>query len=590
MSDPGQIALQHLVQQTQSLLDGDQSRTWKFKPIPFRQFAVEHARVRLTDRQMADAIRLLGEDPERTFENGSPYTTFVLIASKGSGKDFLAMVIMMYCFYLLLCMQSPRDYFGMPITESIDMLIISYTEEQARDITFGKFRQLLLHWAWLRQNFDVIVGEKYVTKKRGLPVILILTDKVTAPTPNVQIKAEHSMNEGFEGYNPLFWAMSEASAFVTRHRARNGAKVYNTLRTSASSRYGNRWKGMAYSFLRDDALTDFTWLLYEEAERSPEMCRDLALAWEFKPREKFSRETFDFSCEVEVRDGDGYRVETRTYKVPVVPYQDEALTIPDFFKKSALCIIPRTGERAASTELILGAIHSFKPLVEFGNRTEATDDGDLKIVCDLVGLEENKARFVWDYLITVDLGEKESASAIAIQHREQEKGYVLDAVIAWTPIERKPPEQPVAIPVNMEDVFKKLLILAKALNNATVGFDQWQSVLYAAQLASEGIKTEEYHKSRGRNYRIFRTAMSARMAWLVNDAELLRQWNALVLDKDDVQLNERISRRKDLVDAVVGGYMILMKDFKTAPMGIPGGMTVSNNLIQQGGLLIPEAP
>ena len=589
MNLPNQIALQQIVQHTQSILDGDQSQVWKFKPMPFRQFSVEHARVHLTDRQMTDALQLLGEDPERTFENGSPYTTFVLIASKGSGKDFLAMVIMMYCFYLLLCMQNPRNYFDMPITESIDMLIISYTEEQARDITFGKFRQLLLHWTWLRQNFDVVVGEKYLTKKRGLPIVLILTDKVTAPTPNVQIKAEHSMNEGFEGYNPLFWAMSESSAFVSRHKARNGDRVYDTLRTSASSRYGNRWKGMVYSFLRDDALTDFTWKLYEESEGSAEMFRDLALAWEFKPRSKFSAQTFEFSCEVEVKDGDGYRVEQRTYRVPVVPYQDEALTIPDFFKKSALCIIPRIGERAASTDLILSAVHPFKPLIGFTNRAEETDDGDLKILCDLLGLEENKSRFVWDYLITVDLGEKESASAIAVQHREPDKGYVLDAVISWTPLPRKPPDQMVAITVNMEDVFKKLLVLAKALNNARVGFDQWQSVLYAAQLASEGIKTEEYHKSRGRNYRIFRTAMSAKMAWLVNDAELLRQWNALVLDKDDVKLNERISRRKDLVDAVVGGYMILMKDFKVSAMGVAGGTTVSSNLIEQGGILIPDA-
>lgn len=590
MSDPhAQAALEYLIQQSQGLLEGNQSRIWKHEPLPFRRFVPEHLKIQLTDRQMTNAIMLLGEDPKKTFEGGSPYTTFVLIAGKGSGKDLLAAVIMLFCFYLLLCMHDPREYFTFPMSEAIDMLIISYTEEQAREVTFDKFKQLLKHWVWLKQNFSVIEGEKYVTSHRNKPLIVILADRIRTWN-NIKITAEHSMNEGFEGYNPLVWAMSEASAFSARTNARNGRKVYNTLRSSASTRFGNKWKGLAYSYLRDDEISDFTWQLYEEAAKTTTMWRDLCLPWEFKPPRFFSTATFDFPVDVEVKNEDGTTfVEHRVYKVPVVPYQDEVLSSTDleFFKKSTLCLISRVGEKAASMETITSAIHPFGPLITFTNKIEPDVEGRPTILLELPDLTD-RSRFVWDYLITVDLGEKHAATGVAVSHKEPGKGFVLDALLSWTPIE-KDAQNPIAAHVNMEDVRVKLVTLAKALNNARVGFDQWQSILYAAQMSAEGLAVETYHVHQARDYRIFGQAMGARMAWIVNDPEILRQWNALVMDGNEVKLDKRISRRKDLVDATLGGFKILMKDYQIAPMGVPGATVIRANLGDQGGVMVPDS-
>jgi hypothetical protein len=593
VSDPHtQAALQYLIQQSQGLLEGDQSRDWKTEPIPFRQFISEHFKITLTDRQMQDSIMLLGEDPKKTFDGGSPHSTFVLVASKGSGKDFLAAVIILYCFYLLLCMEDPRKFLKfnnveLPITESIDMLVISYTEEQAREVSFGKLRELVRHWVWLKQHFTVVEGDKIITSHRDKPMVTILSDQIKTWN-NIKIAAQHSMNESFEGYNPLVWAMSEASAFQTRAKSRNGQKVYNTLRTSSGSRFGDRWKGMVYSYLRDDELTDFTWKLYEEAAKSPSMWRDLVFAWDFNPR-LMNQPTFTFECDVEVKDADGnIQTEHRVYKVPIVPYQEEAERDREFFKKAVLCLIPKVGEQAAPAALIASAIHKFHPIVTFKNRVEPNLEGKLEIVVDLLDLEENKGLFVWDYLISVDLGEKHAATGFSIAHKEPGKGFVQDAIISWTPIE-KDEANPIAAWVNMDDVLQKLKTLAKALNNARVAFDQWQSSLYMSELTADGIKCEVYHTHQARTYRIFRRAMGARMAWLVNDLELLRQWNALILDQNEVKLNTKISRRKDLVDATVGGYMILMKDYQPAPLGVPGAEMIGNNLFQQGGYLIPDS-
>jgi hypothetical protein len=592
MNPHGQAALQYLIQQSEGLLEGDQTRVWKHEPLPFREFISEHFKITLSDRQMQDSIMLLGEDPKKTFDGGSPHNTFVLVASKGSGKDFLAAVIVLYCLYLLLCMEDPRkclksNNVEWPINASIDMLIISYTAEQAKEVSFGQVQRLMRHWIWLRKHFTVVEGDKVVTTHRDKPVITILGDQVRTWN-NIRISAQHSMNESFEGYNPLIWVMSEASAFTTRTKTRNGQKVYNTLRTSSGSRFGDRWKGMVYSYLRDDELTDFTWKLYEEAANIPSMWRDLVLAWEFNPR-LMGQPTFTFECDVEAKDSDGnIQTEHRSYQVPVVPYQDEADADQEFFKKAVLCLIPKVGESAAPAEMIAGAVHKFPPIVTFKNRVEPNLEGKLEVVLDLLDLDQNKGLFVWDYLLTVDLGEKHAATGVCIAHREPGKGFVQDAIISWTPIE-KDANNPTAVWVNMDDVLQKLKMLAKALNNARVGFDQWQSSLYMSELIAEGISVEVYHTHQARTYRIFRRAMGAKMAWLVNDLEQLRQWNALVLNQNEIKLNTKISKRKDLVDATVGGYMILMKDYQLAPMGVPGAEVVKNNLWDQGGMLIADS-
>jgi hypothetical protein len=44
-----------------------------------------------------------------------------------------------------------------------------------------------------------------------------------------------------------------------------------------------------------------------------------------------------------------------------------------------------------------------------------------------------------------------------------------------------------------------------------------------------------------------------------------------------------------LVDATVGAYMILMKDYQPAPLGVPGAEMIGNNLLQQGGMMIPDS-
>lgn len=544
----------------------------------------------ITERQLKDASMILGNDPERTFTGGAPYHMLCLLAGKGSGKDTLATYLIVYCFYLCLCMQNPQKFFGFSVMDAIDMLVISYTQEQARDVNFSKIKQLFLHWDWLWENYTVLEGDK-ILNQPGKPTIVLLTDKIKSHS-NVRIASEHSKNESFEGYNVLFWIMSEASAFEGRNKNStdnqldngstrgatigNGWKVFNTLRSSSSSRFSalpTAWKGFICSYPRYDQATDFTYQLYNEAKKDNDIYPDLCYPWDFKPAHYYpSGKTFDFEG------------------IPVpLEHQSEALSDPSMFRKMFLCIVPDSGEKAIPLDVFSSAFHTFPTILTVDNEIRMNEDLNQQCVIGILrGLEEVR-NFQHEYLLTVDLGEKFAATGIALQHYDQSRGYVLDAIGAWTPIVPARKGDP-AYPVDMDDVTAKLVLLGKTIPNVKIGYDQWNKLLLQTVLSKNGIKTFEYHVY-DRDYDVFRKALSGRQAWILDDPqhELVRQMNAMIKVGKEFVLDQRISRRKDMLDCVVGGFKTIM-DKPRAAMGIPGAFYIEDNLSQFGGQYVPMMP
>jgi len=563
MSQQNKIILDWLAEQSKTLIDGSDTNIWKFKPVDLVEFAETHLKVKLTERQRIDCLTFLGPNPELVFENGSPFNLFCLLAGKGSGKDWLAAVITCYLFYILLCMKDPKGYFGFSVSESIDMLIVSFTAEQARDVSFEKIKLFMRSWIWLKKNFSVIDGDKCISGK-GKPEILLLRDRIKTFS-DIRIMAEHSANESFEGYNVLFFLMSEASAFKAENKDNNGWKVYNTLRQSGNSRFQGRWKGMVASYPRWDESMDFTYQLYKKAEEDPIIFRDLVAPWEFKPQSMCNKS--------------GVMVDFEGTKIPL-EQQGEAEADREAFKKMVLCRVPKAGEQVIPDDVVLSGIHRETPLIVFNN--VLSDDNLIRVMLEGMDPKE-KGRFTEEYLITVDLGEKVSATAVAIQHVDPKIGYILDAVGAWTPFPEK------KIMVDMDDVKNVLIYLAKSLPGAVVGFDQWQSILYMSELNRQGIKTIKYHVRQDRDYALFRKALSAGRAKILDDVELIRQLTAMRIVNGKVELDKKKSPRKDLLDATVGGFKILMGDDEMEkPALIPGGYYIENNISAFGGQIIPD--
>jgi hypothetical protein len=537
---------------------------WQYKPVSFAEFISDHLKLpSLSERQYYDCMMLLGDNPEKVFDGTSPYNMLVLLAGKGSGKDYMASIVVTYCFYLLLCMRDPHKYFDTPAGHGLDMLIVSFSAKQALEVSFDRVKQCFKHWKWLERNYSLIVGEKYITAK-GRPEIHIYNDKIISYN-NIRIFSEHSMQEAYEGYNVLVFVLSESSAFKSRTEERNADKVLSTLKTSASSRFGKRWKGIIMSFPRHDVDLDFTYNLYELAKKKGRdeetginIWASKGATWDFLPAHKLSGKTFEFEGQ----------------QIPI-EFRDDFELNPVEAKMKFLCEPPIGATRLIPSDVISKSVHAFAPLITAEQYVE-----DKKIRLKFNGLV--KDRFVQNYLITVDLGEVMSATAMALQHLDADKGYVLDALWAWTP------DPKLEHGVDYQDVKRCLFDLGKLIPQVRIGFDQWQSILFKSDLNKVGVQTLDYSLYKDRDYGIFRKGMAAGVVHLLSPLhcpEFLIQLKALKEVDGITVLDKKMSLRKDLVDVVVGGFKVLLGEVR--PTALPG-YTVRTN-IQEFGMIVEEA-
>jgi hypothetical protein len=573
----------HLLKESDNLVR-TRSEIWQHQPLPLQEFVREHLRLPpLTPRQYQELITFLGEDSSKVFDNGSPYNLICILAGKGSGKDYIASVAVTYCFYLLMCMKDPQAYFGFPTGEPIDIIIISYSAEQAKRITFEKIKQRFKYWKWLRANYTVVWGEKFVSEK-GKPEVFVLGDSICSHN-NVRIYSEHSANESFEGYNILFWVMSESSAFKAQNKERNGQKVYDTLKSSANSRFPGKWKGMVISFPRYEKDVDFTYALYEEALKGKDVVTDKdgnvtkcsiwgtkGTSWEFNPTRWKSGVTFKLGSL-----GSHVPEDLADVEVPIElkeSFESDFSTCMRLY----LCEPPSGATRVLPDDVLIRAVHGQSPLIV----GEQFVSGG-KICMKLHGLDpKNKDRFKEDYLLTTDLGESFAATAMVLQHYDSNVGYIQDAFWTWTPNVEK------GIPVDFDNVRETLFLIAAFVPHIKFGFDQWQSKLFMADLHKRGAKTEEYHTT-DRDYGIFRRAMAMNIAKIINparDPSFMNQLKAIKQRDGVTFLDKKISERKDIVDATVGGFNVLI-DKSMTTSNLPGTVITSN--LAEFGTLIQEA-
>ena len=179
---------------------------WLEKPISFRSFveSPEHMGFpRLSERQYEVADFMLGEKADAIFDNKN--TIAVLLWSKGSGKDSVAVLIILYIVYWLLCLESPQKFLGMPEGEALDILNVAANAEQARTIFFDKLRQRVIRWQWLRDRFPVKMSGIFLgqIKPEDFANTVVVTKNGVLFPKNVRAFSGHSAENSQEGKNVI---------------------------------------------------------------------------------------------------------------------------------------------------------------------------------------------------------------------------------------------------------------------------------------------------------------------------------------------------------------------------------------------------
>lgn len=237
---------------------------------------------------LGDDPKLIFEDPERTPKKlRRLYQGAVALWGKGAGKDYLCSIIVCYLIHVLLCLRDPQAYLELAPGEAIDIVNVAYNAEQAKRVFFTKLKARIERWKWLTDSYNIIeAGRRKNGHRPGLPTIQVNDDHIEFPN-RIRAWSRHAQNESYEGLNIIAWLMDEASAFLSQAKRENAENIFQTLKTSAASRFGMRWLGFIISYPRH--ADDFTCSRLREAQAHPDRGfygDGPAATWEINERTK----------------------------------------------------------------------------------------------------------------------------------------------------------------------------------------------------------------------------------------------------------------------------------------------------------------
>lgn len=256
------------------------SRVWREQPATLSDFVTSphHLGLQPLYAAQADAmLTLFGADPKLVFAEPLDlparlrrvYQAAVLLWGKGSGKDYLCSIVVCWCVHILLCLENPHTYLELAAGEPIDIVNVAYNAQQSKRVFFAKLKARVERWPWLTSQFNVIDGGRRRAGYNPARETVIITDDMIEFPRQIRAWSRHAENESYEGLNILVWVMDEASAFVSKLKRENAEAIYQTLRTSAGSRFGRRWVGFIISYPRH--ADDFTMTKLREAQDRPEL-------------------------------------------------------------------------------------------------------------------------------------------------------------------------------------------------------------------------------------------------------------------------------------------------------------------------------
>jgi hypothetical protein len=242
---------------------------WIRPPLGFLAF-VKLIGHKLTPYQKQKYTEFLPVTPEELFlDRKGKNNETLFLWGKGSGKDYTASLYLAWVAYLLTSGINLRKYIGSgyPLNMPIHLVAVATTFAQSQEVLYAYLAPLM------SQNPELF-SEWRITKEFA-----------THTGANVRILALHSKANSWEGLNPLVWVMDEASGYPEG----NADSVYDVLRTSAITRYGNLYTGIIMSYPRfASTQVDFSLNLYERITKGEitTISADRAPTWVVRGQDK----------------------------------------------------------------------------------------------------------------------------------------------------------------------------------------------------------------------------------------------------------------------------------------------------------------
>lgn len=392
-------------------------------------------------------------------------TELAILFGKGSGKDFIASIILTYLCYVILCLNDPHGYFGFGKDTPIDLINMAINAYQANNVFFSEFKAKLTNCKWFRRvNYDP--SQTPHATHRDFQ----LTKNQVRFYKNITAHSAHSEADSFEGFNPLVVIFDEIDGFDPDAAER----AYTTLRSSAVTRFNDKVLLIFISFPRSS--DGFIIRKYEESKTNPQVYGIKGKSWEVNPRMK--RESLQMEYD---RDPEKAQM---LYECKPPLYSQGLFTFPE--KIDEVIIL---GRKAQNSGLI----------VEKTIATRTLSNGEER---HFIGLKLHNLSLdpSFTYYIGGDGGVRSDSYVICLMHAEPvlvevvENGETIqkwvnkpveDLLLEWQPSKKD------RLPVDLLNVADVLEQICQQVHVRKAMFDKFNSADVVQRLMTYGVEAED---------------------------------------------------------------------------------------------------
>jgi hypothetical protein len=152
------------------------------------------------------------------------YKEAMMTGAIGIGKTTFASIVLPYMVHWVLCLKDPQVFFGLMPGSRIAFMMMSTSEDQAREVIFADVVARIKHSAWFKK----------------FPQDPSFKNQMRWPEKDIWIVPGDSAETTFEGYNILGGVLDEMDSHRVTPKADYAENGYNTISNRISSRFGDR--------------------------------------------------------------------------------------------------------------------------------------------------------------------------------------------------------------------------------------------------------------------------------------------------------------------------------------------------------------
>ena len=451
-----------------------------------------------------------------------------------SGKDTCIVNMFCYFIYYLLCLNNPQEFLGLLEHDPIDMVNVAMSKEQASQVFFEMLKRKLQSWIWLKNNYKIAYASS--GSETNKDTVIILKNAVYFPK-NIRLFSGHSDAGSLEGKNILCWVMDESSGFANS-RTDKAEELYRMLRTSAVSRFGNKYKGFIISYPRQK--DDFTIKMFTKHLDNLSVYTDKGPTWEIKPPQCFSGKVFRF----------------KDYFIPI-EFKEDFEKDPFGSMTCYMCIPSEVESPFIELPEKVDKVSVETPIALFEDYVEG-----VKVKKRLVNWIKPSDKL---HVLGVDLGLRTDSACVASMYVEERNGMVhfgQDLILSWTPKYEKDEV------VSFDNVGEILIELCKKLKVMAVVFDKWNSAMLIEILNKNGISSFDITTT-SQDYLFLKELIYTGRISLIADSLQVQELKKLIMLRGN-KVDHLPQYSKDRVDAIVCALRVLKEEkmlTKKSPSG-----------------------